>query len=411
MASIVDTGGLKLISRETGAPAIDLAALSLPLSVLDVLTEETARGQQILPVRLDAERLFVAMVHPENGDAIDELAFVSGRKVVAYAAHPEQLRATIDAVYLARRRGQLVWHGPRVRDAGSIDSAIRREATGTPPPMKEPFAPEVVYSGSSVPVETNRTRPVVLVVDDEPVIRRMMHDALAQRGYDVMVASGGAEAFRLVKTRDPDAILLDAMLPDVHGFDICKRLKASKRYKHIPIIMVTAMYKGWRMAADLKEAYGVHAHVEKPFDIHNLVRILEQALGGREATDRPNAENLTAEAQRLYKDSAASYRAGDLDSAVTTLAAAVAIDPLSATLRHQLGLLQAQRGQDFAAIQELEAAVDLDPMRFQTLRNLAVLYQKHGFRRKSCEVWERALSHAPDETTKVEIRNILVKLI
>ena len=185
-----------------------------------------------MPVRLDPDRLFVAMVEPENADAVDELAFVSGRKVVAYAAHPEQLRATIDAVYLARRRGQLVWHGPRVR-SGSIDSAITtygREATGTPPPMKEPFAPEVVYSGSSVPVETNRTRPVVLVVDDEPVIRRMMHDALAQRGYDVMVASGGAEAFRLVKTRDPDAILLDAMLPDVHGFDICKRLKASKRY-------------------------------------------------------------------------------------------------------------------------------------------------------------------------------------
>ena len=175
--------------------------------------------------------------------------------------------------------------------------------------------------------------------------------------------------------------------------------------------MVTAMYKGWRMAADLKEAYGVHAHVEKPFDIHNLVRILEQALGGREVGDRPNAENLTAEAQRLYKDSAASYRAGDLDSAVTTLAAAVAIDPLSSTLRHQLGLLQAQRGQDFAAIQELEAAVDLDPTRFQTLRNLAVLYQKHGFRRKSCEIWERALSHAPDEATRTEIRNILLKLL
>src|SRR5215470_7459304 len=300
LASIVDTGGLKLISRETGVPAIDLAALSLPLGVLAAIPEDRARGQQILPLRIEGERLFVAMVNPENGELVGQLAFVSGRTIVAYAAHPEQLRATIDAVYLARRRGQLVWHGPRVRDAGSIDSAIRRDATGTPPPMKEPFAPEAVYSGSSAPVETNRTRPVVLVVDDEPAIRRMITDALAQRGYDVMVASGGVEAFRLVKKRDPDAILLDAMLPDVHGFDICKRLKASKRYKDIPIIMVTALYKGWRMAADLKEAYGVFATVEKPFDIRELVRALESALAGQKVGEQPPSDSLSAEAQRLY---------------------------------------------------------------------------------------------------------------
>ena len=415
-SNVVDTGGLKLISRETGAPAIDLASLSLPLGVLAVLAEEAARRLQILPVRLEEARLFVAMEHPEDNRTIDELGFLSGRNVVAYAAHPGQLRATIDAVYLARRRGQLVWHGPRVREAGagSVDDAIRRDAVGTPPPMREPFAADVSYSCAAPPVppkSTARGRACVLIVEDEPVIRRIMHDALAQRGYDVTTAAGGVEAFRAVKQRDPDAILLDAMLPDVHGFDICKRLKASRRYQHIPIIMVTAMYKGWRMAADLKESYGVHATVEKPFDIHHLVRLLEEALAGRPVTERPSAEVLSAEAQRLYKDSAASYRAGDLDSAVATLTAAVAIDPLSSTLRHQLGLLQAQRGQDFAAIQELEAAVDLDPARFQTLRNLAVLYQKHGFRRKSCEIWERALAHGPDEATRTEIRNILLKLL
>src|SRR5262249_35772772 len=74
LASIVDTGGLKLIARETGVPAIDLAALSLPLGVLDVLAEDRARAQQILPLRLDGERLFVAMVNPENTELVDQLA-------------------------------------------------------------------------------------------------------------------------------------------------------------------------------------------------------------------------------------------------------------------------------------------------------------------------------------------------
>jgi tetratricopeptide (TPR) repeat protein len=178
--------------------------------------------------------------------------------------------------------------------------------------------------------------------------------------------------------------------------------------------MVTAMYKGWRMALDLREAYGVHATIEKPFDMHRLVRLLEEALAGRAPAERSSpgvAEALSADAQRLYRDSAAAYRKGDLDGAAGALTAAVAMDPLSATLHHQLGLLQARRGQDFAAIQELEAAVDLEPARFQTLRNLAVLYQKHGFRRKSCEVWERALAHAPDEATRADVRTILLKLL
>jgi DNA-binding response OmpR family regulator len=404
-----DSGRLTLISKESGAPAIDLGRLTLPLGVLGVLPEEAARRLCILPVRADATTLIVAMTRPDDPEPIDELALISGKKVIAYGADPGELAATIDAAYLARRTGHLVWRGGRA--AAPPQPPLERAAAGTPPATREPFAQDAVYSGSAAPVRTSRARPIVLVVDDEPVIRRIMNDALAQRGYEVLCAGGGAEAFRIVKQRDPDAILLDAMLPDVHGFEICRRLKGSRRYRHIPIIMVTAMYKGWRMAQDLKEAYGVHATVEKPFDIHHLVTVLEGALAGRQVGERPSTENLSAEAQRLYKDSAAAYRAGDLDGAATALIAAVTIDPLSATLRHQLGLLHAQRGHDFAAMQELEAAIDLEPARFQTLRNLAVLYQKHGFRRKSCEIWERALSHAPDEATGAEIRTVLIKLL
>jgi DNA-binding response OmpR family regulator len=388
---------------------VDLERLTLPLGVLSCLSEKAARRFGILPLRVDAETLIVAMTDPDDARNVDELSFISGKQVIAYAADAHILPGIIEGVYRARKAGQLVWHGSRVR---ATPLPIERSANGTPPAVtREPFGHDAVYSGAVPPIRAQRARPVVLVVDDEPVLRRLMHDALAQRGYDVVTASTGGEAYRTVKQRDPDAILLDAMLPDVHGFEICKRLKGSRRYQHIPIIMVTAMYKGWRMAADLKEAYGVHATVEKPFDIHHLVRVLEEALAGRSGSERSSPDNLSAEAQRLYKDSATAYRAGDLDGAATALVAAVAIDPLSATLRHQLGLLHAQRGQDFAAMQELEAAVDLDPTRFQTLRNLAVLYQKHGFRRKSCEIWERALSYAPDEPTRTEIRTVLLKLL
>ena len=53
-----------------------------------------------------------------------------------------------------------------------------------------------------------------------------------------------------------DSAVLDAMLPELHGFDICRRIKASARYGHIPILMISAVYRGWRFAEDLRELGG-----------------------------------------------------------------------------------------------------------------------------------------------------------
>jgi Flp pilus assembly protein TadD len=176
------------------------------------------------------------------------------------------------------------------------------------------------------------------------------------------------------------------------------------------VFIFTAFYRGWGLAAYRPETYGVHAYIEKPFDLRDVVRAVDDALAGRVFAARPPAEEFSAEAKRLYADASEAYRKGDLDLAISGMASAVALDPLSASLRHQLGLLYAQRGHDFAAIQELEMAIDLDPARFQSLRNLAILFQRRGMRRKACEMWERALSNAPDDATRHEIRDILLQL-
>jgi DNA-binding response OmpR family regulator len=251
----------------------------------------------------------------------------------------------------------------------------------------------------------------VLVVDDEPVIRQILRQGLAARNLEVIEAGTGMDALRRVKEKDPDLLILDAMLPDVHGIDIMKRLRESQRYKALPVVMVTAVYKGWRMAADVKEAYGVYAYIEKPFDLRDIVSAVDDALAGRPAGERRSAEEYGAEAKRLYGEASEAFRRGDLDTAIGYMASAVALEPLSAALRHQLGLLFAQRGHDFQAIQELEVAVDLEPGRYLSLRNLAILFQRRGFRRKACEMWERALASAPDDATRAEIRDILRQLI
>ena len=97
----------------------------------------------------------------------------------------------------------------------------------------------------------------MLVVDDEAEIRKMLKRLLKGRGYRVYEAEKGKAALRMVKEHSPDLIVLDAMLPEVHGFDIARRIKGSKRYGQIPIIMVSAVYRGWRYAEDLKQSCGV----------------------------------------------------------------------------------------------------------------------------------------------------------
>lgn len=427
------TSGLRLLSREKGTPAVDLSSVVIPLDLLDYVPENVALRSLLLPLRADAATLFVAMADPSDQPAIDEVAFLSGKKVVAYAAPERVLRDVIAEVYVARRRGDVEWRGPRAAAArpaprathapplpeamphgqftGPLSQALRLpEGPARAPAIREPFSADAGYPLASPRPNMASGRRRVLVVDDEPVICRIVHQALAQRGYEVLDAHGGMEALKLIKEHEPHAILLDAMLPDVHGFDIAKRLRESRRYRHIPVIIMTAVYKGWRMAADLKETYGVAGYVEKPFNIHDVVRLLEDALAGVPSRP-PDAAALSAEASRLYSEGMAAYQRGDLEGAIGALVAAVAIDPLSATLRHQLGLLYAWRGQDFAAIQELEMAVELEPTRFTALRNLAILFQRRGFRRKACEMWERALAHAPDDATRQEIKDILLQLL
>ena len=79
--------------------------------------------------------------------------------------------------------------------------------------------------------------------------------------------------------RNPGSVRGRAMLPELHGFDIARRIKGSGKYGAIPIIMVSAVYRGWRIAEDLKQNYGVEEYLEKPFRIGHYIR-----LGGNEGT-------------------------------------------------------------------------------------------------------------------------------
>ena len=80
----------------------------------------------------------------------------------------------------------------------------------------------------------------ILVVDDVPQNVRLLEAVLAPRGYDVVTATDGDSALRLVESEEPDLVLLDVVMPQLDGYEVCRRLRAREETAMLPVLMVTA---------------------------------------------------------------------------------------------------------------------------------------------------------------------------
>jgi PAS domain S-box-containing protein len=81
----------------------------------------------------------------------------------------------------------------------------------------------------------------ILIVDDDPIILRVLSNVLAPEGYELATATNGKEALNKVPAFEPDLILLDVMLPEMDGFAVCRQLRADDRYGDVPVIFITAL--------------------------------------------------------------------------------------------------------------------------------------------------------------------------
>jgi DNA-binding response OmpR family regulator/DNA-binding CsgD family transcriptional regulator len=109
----------------------------------------------------------------------------------------------------------------------------------------------------------------VLVVDDAPDTLRMLCDALAAEGYTVLVARDGEQALERLELVVPDAILLDAVMPGLSGFDTCRRIKAHAAWTHVPVVFMTGLSETSDIVAGF-EAGGVD-YVVKPVRIEEVL--------------------------------------------------------------------------------------------------------------------------------------------
>ncbi len=109
----------------------------------------------------------------------------------------------------------------------------------------------------------------ILIVDDAPANIQTLAGILKEKGYQISVATNGRQALEVVARVAPDLILLDVMMPEMDGFETCRRLKASEQWRQIPVIFLTAKTE----VTDLVQGFELGAvdYVAKPFNAHELL--------------------------------------------------------------------------------------------------------------------------------------------
>jgi two-component system phosphate regulon response regulator PhoB len=142
----------------------------------------------------------------------------------------------------------------------------------------------------------------VLVIEDERDLQQVLTYNLAQAGHEALSAERGAEGLRLARTARPDLILLDLMLPDISGTDVCRALKDDAATRAIPVVMLTA--RGEEVDRVVGFELGVDDYIVKPFSVRELLLRI-QAVLRRAKSEPPGTAPATIEFGCLKIDRAA----------------------------------------------------------------------------------------------------------
>jgi two-component system phosphate regulon response regulator PhoB len=149
----------------------------------------------------------------------------------------------------------------------------------------------------------------VLLVDDERDLLSLLDFNLRAAGFETLLATTGEQALSQLRRRIPDLVLLDLMLPDISGTEVCRQIKADARTRHLPVVMLTA--KGEEVDRVVGFELGADDYVTKPFSVRELVlrlkAVLRRAGSGRPIERPPESVGpirVDVDAHRAYVDDA-----------------------------------------------------------------------------------------------------------
>jgi len=133
----------------------------------------------------------------------------------------------------------------------------------------------------------------VLIVDDIPTNVRLLEARLTAEYYEVISASSGAQALHICQTQEVDIVLLDVMMPEMDGFEVCRRLKADPRTHHLPVLMITALDQPSDRVQGLDA--GADDFLSKPVDDTQLMARVKSLVRLKSLTDELRARALTGQ--------------------------------------------------------------------------------------------------------------------
>ena len=150
------------------------------------------------------------------------------------------------------------------------------EAKRPPSPAGEPDA------------EALSKKPVVILIEDEPEIRRFLRASLIGHGYRLFEATTGAEGLREAESRQPDIVVLDLGLPDIDGWEVARRLKGDDETRAIPIIAFSGRSMQHEQVSALRA--GCDVYLTKPCAPDKLLGAVRKLLGMEERTASPEED-------------------------------------------------------------------------------------------------------------------------
>ena len=133
----------------------------------------------------------------------------------------------------------------------------------------------------------------VLIVDDIPTNVRLLEARLTAEYYEVLTASSGAQALEICQSQDVDIVLLDVMMPEMDGFEVCRRLKADPKTHHLPVLMITALDQPSDRVQGLDA--GADDFLSKPVDDTQLMARVKSLVRLKSLTDELRARALTGQ--------------------------------------------------------------------------------------------------------------------
>ncbi len=456
------------MARAYECPGIDLSRSAIPVAWLDAAGgAEFCREHRVLPVNVGRSELALAMANPDDLAAADEVRFLTGKKILRYAAVGTAIVRTLDGLESARAAGHPAWRGenaPAIPDPAGAHAAVVKpsdpianvelleaddtmELVGIADVVVEPFqgsAPSLARKPGSAPAQAPAraaapplpaapARPagapaeaadrhgtvrlegiaigkVALVADDDPEVRQLVATVLSKMGCVVLQAPDGLVALEMVRDAAPDLVVLDAMMPGMHGFEVCRTIKGDRALRSTRVVLCSAIYRG-TVGTDAQVAFGADAFVEKPFRLDELTRVFKVALVGPAAAETSEERTAREEATALWR-AAAEALTGERPGEASELARrAVAKDPWSAEAHFYLGHSLVKLGQLFEAVAAYERSAELRPDIDASYQCLAQAYEKLGFQKSAREAWTRALETCKDPAKKTVIQARIVKLL